>query len=61
MLTFSFFESFVTDAQLIPADACKSFFFMSLSISIFHNFLKLTSNAVTSQFYKSTTSLYIIV
>ena len=39
MLTVSPFESLVTEAQLIPAAACKSFFFMSLSINIFHNFL----------------------
>lgn len=39
MLTVSPFDSFVTEAQLIPADTCKSFFFMSLSMSSFHNFL----------------------
>ena len=39
MLTVSPFESFVTDAQLIPAAVCKSFFFISLSIRTFHNFL----------------------
>lgn len=33
MLTVSPFESLVTEAQLIPAAACKSFFFMSLSIN----------------------------
>ena len=33
------FESFVIAAQLIPAAACRSFFFISLSISNFHNFL----------------------
>ena len=28
-----------TEAQLMPAAACRSFFFISLSIKSFHNFL----------------------
>lgn len=39
MLTVSPFESLVTEVQLIPASDCRSFFFISLSMSIFHSFL----------------------
>ena len=39
MLTFSPFDILVMDAQLMLACACKSFFFISLSINNFHNFL----------------------
>ena len=39
VVTFSFLPNFAIDAWLIPAAAHKSFFFISLSINNFHNFL----------------------